>query len=108
VGHIHISSDNNCRNVSRFIFDKTRRTISEPTINGWGSTLITFGRAATIVSPFVVLWLSQGYGIVGVLALMIALLAVQIVVVWSWGVEPRQRSLEQFDSVTPLSVGATS
>jgi putative MFS transporter len=68
----------------------------------------TFGRAATIVSPFIVLWLSQGYGIVGVLALMIALLAVQIVVVWGWGVEPRQRSLEQLDSVTPLSVGATS
>jgi putative MFS transporter len=66
----------------------------------------TFGRAATIVSPFIVLWLSQGYGIVGVLALMVALLVVQIVVVWGWGVEPRQRSLEQLDSLTPLNVGA--
>ena len=28
----------------------------------------TFGRAATIVSPFVVLWLSQNYGIAGVLS----------------------------------------
>src|SRR5262245_20215760 len=53
----------------------------------------TFGRAATIVSPFVVLWLSQTYGIAGVLALMVGLLSVQIVAVWGWGVEPRQRSL---------------
>jgi putative MFS transporter len=68
----------------------------------------TFGRAATIVSPFIVLWLSQGYGIAGVLALMVALLAVQIVAVWGWGVEPRQCSLEQLDSVTPLNAGATS
>jgi putative MFS transporter len=67
----------------------------------------TFGRAATIVSPFIVLWLSQGYGIVGVLALMVALLAIQIVAVWGWGVEPRQRSLEQLDTATPLSLGAT-
>jgi putative MFS transporter len=67
----------------------------------------TFGRAATIVSPFIVLWLSQGYGIVGVLALMVALLAIQIVAVWGWGVEPRQRSLEQLDTATPLGLGAT-
>jgi putative MFS transporter len=58
----------------------------------------TVGRAATIVSPFIVLWLSQNYGIAGVLAFMIALLAVQIVVVWGWGVESRQRSLEDLDS----------
>src|SRR5882762_1918075 len=68
----------------------------------------TFGRAATIVSPFIVLWLSQGYGIVGVVALMVALLVVQIVAVWGWGVEPRQRSLEQLDSMSPFNVGATS
>jgi putative MFS transporter len=68
----------------------------------------TFGRAATIVSPFIVLWLSQGYGIAGVLALMVGLLAVQIVVVWGWGVEPRQRSLEHLDSVMPLNVGTAS
>jgi len=58
----------------------------------------TVGRAATIVSPFVVLCLSQTYGIAGVLALMVALLCVQIVVVWGWGVESRQRSLEDLDS----------
>jgi putative MFS transporter len=67
----------------------------------------TFGRAATIVSPFIVLSLSQSYGIAGVLALMIALLVIQIVVVWGWGVEPRQRSLEELDSRIPVNVGAT-
>jgi putative MFS transporter len=66
----------------------------------------TFGRAATIVSPFIVLWLSQGYGTAGVIALMVSLLAVQIVAVWGWGVEPRQRSLEELDSAIPLSAGA--
>jgi MFS transporter, putative metabolite:H+ symporter len=68
----------------------------------------TFGRAATIVSPFIVLSLSQTYGISGVLALMVALLAVQIVAVWAWGVEPRQRPLEELDSVDGIEIGATS
>jgi putative MFS transporter len=68
----------------------------------------TFGRAATIVSPFIVLWLSQNYGIVGVVGLMVALLAVQIMVVWGWGVEPRQRSLEELDSGITANIGATS
>jgi putative MFS transporter len=68
----------------------------------------TFGRAATIVSPFIVLWLSQTYGVTGVVALMVALLVIQIVAVWGWGVEPRQRPLEQLDSVRPLNIGATS
>jgi putative MFS transporter len=67
----------------------------------------TFGRAATIVSPFLVLWLSQNYGIAGVLGLMVALLAVQILAVWGWGVEPRQRSLEELDSGMPINLGAT-
>jgi putative MFS transporter len=68
----------------------------------------TFGRAATIVSPFIVLWLSQSYGIAGVLALMVALLAIQIIAVWGWGVEPRQRPLEQLDTALPLNIGARS
>src|SRR5262249_16468534 len=67
----------------------------------------TFGRAATIVSPFIVLWLSQHYGISGVLALMVALLLVQIVAVWGWGVEPRQRPLEELDMMNPIKIGAT-
>src|SRR5262249_46074695 len=54
----------------------------------------TLGRAATIVSPFIVLWLATGYGMPGVLGLMIGLVVVQIVVVWAWGVESRQRGLE--------------
>jgi MFS transporter, putative metabolite:H+ symporter len=58
----------------------------------------TVGRAATIVSPFIVLSLSQSYGIAGVVTLMVALLAIQIVVVWAWGVETRQRPLEQLDA----------
>lgn len=54
----------------------------------------TLGRAATIVSPFAVLWLATGFGMPGVLGLMIALVVVQIIVVWAWGIESRQRVLE--------------
>jgi putative MFS transporter len=46
------------------------------------------------VSPFVVLSLATNYGMAGVLGLMIALVVVQIIVVWAWGVETRQRVLE--------------
>jgi MFS transporter, putative metabolite:H+ symporter len=55
----------------------------------------TLGRAATIVSPFIVLTLVTSYGMPGVLGLMIGLVIVQIVVVWAWGVETRQRGLEE-------------
>jgi putative MFS transporter len=54
----------------------------------------TLGRAATVVSPFVVGYLMVHYKLPGVLWLMIALLVIQIVVVWAWGVEPRNRALE--------------
>jgi len=54
----------------------------------------TIGRAATVVSPFVVGFLMVHYHLPGVLWLMIALLVVQIAVVWAWGVEPRNRALE--------------
>src|SRR5215467_400785 len=54
----------------------------------------TLGRAATIVSPFVVLRLATDFGMPGVLGLMIGLVVVQIIVVWAWGVESRQRVLE--------------
>ncbi|HMA75658.1 MAG TPA: MFS transporter [Xanthobacteraceae bacterium] len=53
-----------------------------------------FGRAATIVSPYAVLWLATGFGMPGVLGLMIGLVMVQIIVVWAWGIESRQRVLE--------------
>ena len=67
----------------------------------------TVGRAATIVSPFIVLWLSQTYGIVGVVALMVALLTIQILVVWGWGVESRQRALEELDSARSQASAAS-
>jgi len=54
----------------------------------------TLGRAATIVSPFAVLWLATRFGMPGVLGLMIGLVIVQIAVVGAWGVESRQRVLE--------------
>ncbi len=54
----------------------------------------TIGRAATVVSPFVVGSLMVHYKLPGVLWLMIGLLTVQILVVLLWGVEPRNRALE--------------
>jgi MFS transporter, putative metabolite:H+ symporter len=54
----------------------------------------TFGRGATIVTPFLVVKLFTDYGVVGVLALMIGLLFVLIVAVMVLGIEPRRRSLE--------------
>ncbi len=58
----------------------------------------TIGRAATIVSPFIVLSLFSGYGIVGVLALMISLVMVSIIVVATWGIEPAKRGLEDLET----------
>jgi MFS transporter, putative metabolite:H+ symporter len=54
----------------------------------------TIGRAATVVSPFVVGSLMVHYKLPGVIWLMIGLLVVQILVVLIWGVEPRNRALE--------------
>jgi putative MFS transporter len=54
----------------------------------------TLGRGATVVSPFIVGALMASYQLPGVVWLMIGLVVVQIVVVWAWGVEPRNRGLE--------------
>jgi putative MFS transporter len=54
----------------------------------------TLGRGATVVSPFIVGSLMASYQLPGVVWLMIGLVVVQIVVVWAWGVEPRNRGLE--------------
>ena len=54
----------------------------------------TLGRGATVVSPFIVGALIASSGLPGVLWLMIAVVVIQIVVVWAWGVEPRNRGLE--------------
>jgi putative MFS transporter len=54
----------------------------------------TLGRGATVVSPFIVGALMASYQLPGVVWLMIGLVVIQIVVVWAWGVEPRNRGLE--------------
>jgi putative MFS transporter len=60
----------------------------------------TFGRGATMVTPFLVVALFRSYGVGGVLSLMIGLLTVQIIVVLLFGVEPKKRGLEEMDSET--------
>ena len=55
----------------------------------------TFGRGATVLTPFIVVPLFTDHGVGGVLTLMIGLLAVMIVTVLALGVEPNGRSLEQ-------------
>jgi putative MFS transporter len=55
----------------------------------------TLGRGATVISPFIVGSLMAHYKLPGVVWLMIALVLIQIVVVWAWGVEPRNRGLEE-------------
>jgi putative MFS transporter len=57
----------------------------------------TFGRGATIVTPFLVVALFRAYGIGGVLCLMIGLLVVEVLVVLLFGVEPTNRRLEELD-----------
>lgn len=54
----------------------------------------TFGRGATIVTPFVVVSLYNSGGVSAVMDLMIALLVIQIVVVLAFGIEPAHRRLE--------------
>jgi putative MFS transporter len=58
----------------------------------------TLGRAATIVSPFIVVILFKSYGVAGVLGLMIGLLIIQIITVAAWGIEPAKRGLEELDA----------
>jgi putative MFS transporter len=55
----------------------------------------TFGRAATILTPFLSVALFRSYGVRGVLSLMIGFLLVQIVVVLRFGIEPKKRRLEE-------------
>jgi putative MFS transporter len=62
----------------------------------------TLGRAATVVSPFIVGALMTAYQLPGVIGLMIGLLVVQIIVVWAWGVEPAKRPLEELDTTQKM------
>ncbi|HET8925672.1 MAG TPA: MFS transporter [Candidatus Acidoferrum sp.] len=66
----------------------------------------TFGRGATILTPFLVVTLYRSSGVGGVLSLMIGLLAVQAIVVLLLGVEPRKRRLEDLDrpAITPRAM----
>jgi putative MFS transporter len=61
----------------------------------------TFGRGATVLTPFIVVPLFTAYGVGGVLALMVGLLVLMIVTVLALGVEPNGRSLEQMAETTP-------
>ena len=58
----------------------------------------TFGRGATILTPFIVVALFRTYRVMGVVGFLIALLIVQIFVVLRFGVEPRKKRLEELDS----------
>jgi putative MFS transporter len=58
----------------------------------------TFGRGATILTPFLAVALFRSYGIGGVLSLMIGLLVVQAVVVLWFGIEPKKRRLEELEA----------
>ncbi len=58
----------------------------------------TFGRGATILTPFLAVALFRSYGIRGVLSLMIGFLLVQIAVVLRFGIEPKKRRLEDMES----------
>ncbi|MEN3384371.1 MAG: transporter, putative metabolite:H+ symporter, partial [Hyphomicrobiales bacterium] len=57
-----------------------------------------FGRGATVASPFLIGYLIVSYQLPGVIWLMIGLLLVQIGLVFFWGVEPNQRSLESVEA----------
>jgi putative MFS transporter len=69
----------------------------------------TLGRLATVASPFVVGKLMVTYHLPGVMGLMVGLLAVQIVLVWVWGIEPARRGLEEFERAgLPAGAAASS
>lgn len=54
----------------------------------------TLGRLATVFSPFMIGSLMAAYRLPGVVWMLIVLLIIQIGLVWLWGVEPRNRTLE--------------
>ena len=59
----------------------------------------TFGRGATIVTPFVVIYLFDTQGVAGVTLVMEVLLGVLALVLVIFGVEPAKRSLEEITSI---------
>jgi putative MFS transporter len=63
----------------------------------------TFGRGATIVTPFLVVALFRAYEVRGVVGFLIGLLIVLIFVVLRFGVEPKNRRLEEIDAEARVS-----
>jgi putative MFS transporter len=57
----------------------------------------TFGRGATILTPFLTVALFRSYGIRGVTGMIIGFLIVQIIVVLRFGIEPKKRRLEDME-----------
>ena len=60
----------------------------------------TFGRGATIVTPFIVVARFNASGVAGVMTVMIGLLIIQIGVVAFLGIEPANRRLEEMEPDT--------
>ena len=63
----------------------------------------TFGRGATIVTPFIVIYLFDTHGVAGVTVIMEILLAILALVLVIFGVEPAKRSLEEITSVSVIT-----
>jgi MFS transporter, putative metabolite:H+ symporter len=57
----------------------------------------TFGRGATIVTPFLVVTLFRHYGVGGVICMLVALLIIEIILVLIFGIEPKNRRLEEIN-----------
>jgi MFS transporter, putative metabolite:H+ symporter len=55
----------------------------------------TFGRGATIVTPFLVVALFRHYGVGGVISMLVGLLTIEIILVLIFGIEPKNRRLEE-------------
>ena len=68
----------------------------------------TFGRGATIATPYAVVALFSNYGVTGVMGLMISLLVLQIIAIAAWGIEPKGRGLEDVASGEPRKVSLPS
>ena len=62
----------------------------------------TFGRGATILTPFLVVALFKAYRVTGVVGFLIALLIAQIFIVIRFGVEPKKKGLEEIDPELPV------
>jgi putative MFS transporter len=63
----------------------------------------TFGRGAIIFTSFIVVALFRSHGVGGVLVFMIGLLIMEILVVLTFGVEPKKRRLEEIESEATAS-----